>query len=250
MATTGRRTDTVWKDGRLAQRYLTGVRGAIPLAREQLSVMLELLRLGRKPLRRFLDLGCGDGILGRTILSAHPGARGVFVDFSSAMLAACRERLAHFGRQTAVLELDYGQSDWQTAVRPYGPFDAVVSGFSIHHQPHARKRRLYREILRLLAPGGWFINLEHVAPAGPATHALFEQGMIENIWRLHQRQGRSISRAAVCRRFVRRRDRHANILAPVETQCAWLRQVGFINVDCYLKIHELAVFGGRRSRRG
>ena len=72
--------------------------------------------------------------------------------------------------------------------------------------------------------------------------------MIENIWRLHQRQGRSLSRAAVRQHFVRRKDRHANILAPVEAQCAWLRRIGFVDVDCYLKLHELAVFGGRRSR--
>ncbi|HUI08641.1 MAG TPA: class I SAM-dependent methyltransferase [Verrucomicrobiae bacterium] len=239
--------DFVWKDEKLVRRYLEGVRGAIPLAREQLLVMLQLLDTRGRPIRRFLDLGCGDGILGRTILSAHPRARGVFVDFSPAMLAACRQRLRRSGPQTAVLELDYGSPGWQKAVRRYGPFDAVVSGFSIHHQSDARKRGLYREIFQLLGPGGWFINLEHVAPAGPVTHALFEQSMIENIWQMHQRQGRSISRATVRRHFVRRKDRYANILAPVEKQCAWLRRIGFADVDCYLKVHELALFGGRRS---
>jgi len=244
------KTDSVWKDGRLARLYLKGVRGAIPLAHEQLLVLLQLLGTRRRPLRRFLDLGCGDGILGATILSAHPRARGVFGDFSPVMLAACRQRLRRYRRQITVLELDYGKVSWQDAVRRHGPFDAIVSGFSIHHQSDAQKRRLYREIFDLLATGGWFINLEHVAPAGLVTHALFEQGMIENIWRLHQRQGGSFSRAAVRRQFVGRKDRHANILAPVEEQCAWLRRIGFTDVDCYLKLHELAVFGGRRSRNG
>jgi SAM-dependent methyltransferase len=241
-------TASVWKDDKLARRYLEGVRGAIPQAREQLVVMLQLLGTRRQPVRRFLDLGCGDGILGRTILSAYPKARGVFVDFSPTMLAACRQRLQRRGRPMTVLELDYGKSGWQEAVRPRAPFDAVVSGFSIHHQSDARKRQLYREVFDLLAPGGWFINLEHVAPAGPVAHALFERDMTENIWRLHQQPGQSLSRAAVRRRFVRRKDRHANILAPVEAQCAWLRRIGFADVDCYLKLHELAVFGGRRSR--
>ena len=210
--------------------------------------MLRLLDTRGRPVRRFLDLGCGDGILGRTILSAHPRARGVFVDFSPPMLAACRQRLRRHRRQTTVLELDYGNAGWQEAVRACAPFDAIVSGFSIHHQSDVRKRQLYREIFDLLGPGGWFISLEHVAPAGPVTHALFEQSMIDNIWRLHQRKGHRLSRAAVRRHFVRRKDRYANILAPVEAQCAWLRQIGFADVDCYLKVHELAVFGGRRSR--
>ena len=33
---------------------------------------------------------------------------------------------------------------------------------------------------------------------------------------------------------------------PSKQQCAWLRDIGFTDVDCYLKVFELAVFGGRR----
>jgi hypothetical protein len=47
---------------------------------------------------------------------------------------------------------------------------------------------------------------------------------------------------------VHRPDKEENILAPVEAQCDWLRELGFIDVDCYLKLFELAVFGGRRAR--
>ena len=39
-----------------------------------------------------------------------------------------------------------------------------------------------------------------------------------------------------------------NILPPVETQCDWLRDIGFKRVDCYQKLFELAVFGGTRPR--
>ena len=55
-----------------------------------------------------------------------------------------------------------------------------------------------------------------------------------------------ISRATVRRRFVKRADKAANILAPVEEQCRWLRSIGFADVDCYFKIYELAVFAGRK----
>lgn len=37
-----------------------------------------------------------------------------------------------------------------------------------------------------------------------------------------------------------------NRLAPVEVQCNWLRTIGFSNVDCYMKIFELALFGGTK----
>jgi len=47
------------------------------------------------------------------------------------------------------------------------PFEVVLSGFSIHHQPDARKRTLCAEIYNLLTPGGLFCNLEHIVPQCP-----------------------------------------------------------------------------------
>jgi len=33
----------------------------------------------------------------------------------------------------------------------------------------------------------------------------------------------------------------------LEKQCEWLREIGFNEVDCYMKIFELALFGGIKS---
>ena len=55
------------------------------------------------------------------------------------------------------------------------------------------------------------------------------------------------ARAEVETNYYNRPDKAANILAPVELQCQWLREIGFTDVDCYLKIFELAVFGGRKG---
>jgi hypothetical protein len=38
----------------------------------------------------------------------------------------------------------------------------------------------------------------------------------------------------------------SNRLAPVDTQLAWLRDAGFVDVDCYWKWLELALIGGVR----
>jgi len=32
----------------------------------------------------------------------------------------------------------------------------------------------------------------------------------------------------------------------VEAQCAWLGEIGFADVDCFFRILELALFGGRK----
>jgi hypothetical protein len=70
--------------------------------------------------------------------------------------------------------------------------------------------------------------------------------MIDSIFAYHARLGSGKSRAQIARDYVHRPDKAANILAPVEEQCAWLRAIGLEDVDCYFKVLELAVFGGRR----
>ncbi len=241
MANDGR----VWQTNTLVHTYLTGVRGAIPHANEQIEVMLRLIRAANAPVNRFLDLGCGDGILGRAILQQYPQAQGVFVDFSEPMLAAARERLGDEG-DTAVILADYGEPGWTKNLN--GPFDVVVSGYSIHHQPDARKREIYAEIYDLLRPGGVFINVEHVASADAWVESVFQDLFVDRLYAFQQANGSTMSREEVDRTFYSRPDKDANILAPVEEQCRWLRAIGFAHVDCYLKIFELAVFGGVKMR--
>ncbi len=64
---------------------------------------------------------------------------------------------------------------------------------------------------------------------------------------LHQMSSASDRRTMWPGMYYDRPDKSANILAPIEQQCAWLRDIGFTDVDCYLKVFELAVFGGRRQ---
>lgn len=236
--------DTVWQANELAQTYLTGVRGAIPLAQEQIDVMLRLVRAARPMAANILDLGCGDGILGQAVLDEFTDAQGLFVDFSEPMLDAARERLREYGR-CQFLNVDYGQAGWVDKLpRSFVPYDVIVSGYSIHHQPDLRKQEIYAEIYDLLAPGGIFLNLEHVASRSPWIEHRFEELFIDALFAYQQKIGSGKSRQEVDREFYSRPDKAANLLAPVEEQCRWLREIGFDHVDCFLKVFELALFGG------
>jgi tRNA (cmo5U34)-methyltransferase len=234
-------SDDVWKSPILAKKYLEGVRGAIPLALEQIEVMLRLIEACGPPLRRFMDIGCGDGILGSAILDQHPEAEAVFLDFSEPMLEAARARLAVRAKAARFVKADYGDSAWLQSVRDLAPYDGIVSGFSIHHQRDTRKRELYGEIFELLRPGGVFLNLEHVESESPWAKSVHENLFVDRLHAFHP----EATRPEVARHYHDRSDKAANILAPVETQCTWLRQIGYIDVGCYMKIFELALFGGR-----
>ncbi len=239
---------TVWQSADLARRYLTGVRGALPLAAEQIDTLLRLILAAGIPVRRVLDLGCGDGILAAAVLDRFPGATAVGVDFSPTMLEAAQSRFETRSDAVRWIAFDYADPAWTAAVAGAGdePFDVVVSGFSIHHQPDAIKRRIYRDCLDLLAPGGVFLNLEHVSSGSPWDAAAAEELMIDHLYAHARAGGDQRSREAIALEFHHRPDKAANLLSPVEEQCAWLRALGFDGVDCFFRQFELAIFGGRR----
>jgi SAM-dependent methyltransferase len=241
-------TDKVWKLPAIVDRFLS-YRTAIPLAQEQIAVMMAILKSGSETVERFLDLGCGEGILGAAILGEHPSSRGVFVDFSDPMLEQARAQLAEYTDQLTFINLDYGDPAWVKETQVYGPFDAIVSGYSIHHQPDERKLLLYKEIYNLIRLGGWFVNIEHIAPLSPLATELFNDHMVDAYFEIEKQKGGTRTRDEMAKVFLNRPDKDANILAPVDTQCDWLRDIGFELVDCYFRIYELAVFAGRKPNR-
>ena len=241
-------TDEVWKLPAIVNRFLS-YRAAIPLAQEQLGIMMSILKMRSQPVEKFLDLGCGDGILGAAILGEYPSSRGVLADFSEPMLAQAREQLKEYADQLVFETLDYGDRAWVNGMQAEGPFDAIVSGYSIHHQPNARKRPIYEEIFSLLKPGGWFINIEHIAAESELAVDLFSKHIIDARYAIEQKNGGTKTRQEISDIFMNRPDKDANILLSVDTQCDWLRAIGYEEVDCYFRIYELAVFGGRKPNR-
>jgi tRNA (cmo5U34)-methyltransferase len=234
----------VWKRRDVAAAFLEGRSLLIPDRQRQLDVLLRVLRLGACPPRRVLDLGCGDAIILATVLEAFPEANGIALDFSPPMLEQARARLARFGNRAVTVEADLSSPAWRKVVP--GDFDGVVSAFAIHHLPHERKRGLYAEIHALLAPCGVFLNLEHVASQTLWGEGLFNDAMTEHLYLQRRERGDDVTLEGVRREYLERQDRAANILALVEEQCRWLRDIGFREVDCFWKYFELAIFGGVR----
>jgi ubiquinone/menaquinone biosynthesis C-methylase UbiE len=236
----------VWKDEALVRTYLDGIRDAIPLAREQIEVMLRLVESAAAPVQRFADLGCGNGVLSRALLDRYPGASATLVDFSQPMMEEARTLLAPYGTKCRFIDADLSAGEWVSSVADATPFDVIVSGYAIHHLADERKRKLYLEIFDLLKPGGLFVNTEHVKSATPWVENISDDLLIDSFYEHQLKRGLKMTREQVAEQYVNRQDKHDNMLALAEDQCRWLRECGFEDVDCYFKIFELAIFGGWR----
>ena len=238
-------TTNHWQSRKMTQAFLEEARCAIPAAGLQFAIIDRIVNCWCDRPQRILDLGCGDGIMGRYLLNVFPNASGLFIDSSDPMLEAARTSLKETPNVT-VSKGDFGLPDWTTIAEEHEPFDIVISGFAIHHLTNARKQTLYGEIFALLGARGLFLNLEHVSSATPSGTDLFDAFLIDHLHRFQHLSDPCLSRETTAAGYTNRPDRHDNILAPVEEQCRWLRQIGFTDVDCFFKAFELAIFGGRR----
>ena len=231
----------------LVATFLQNVRGATPLSIEQIDVMLQLLTAARgSVVENFLDLGCGDGMLSAAILDEFPTARGCLVDISEPLLTAARHQLQAHADRVDFIVADYTQPGWTRAISRLLPFDAVVSAFAAPGSPDHQKRELYTEIFQLLKPEGPFVNIEQVASSTRWTESIWDDYLIEAIFGPEIKGASGERRVEVAREYYKRAKAGGNVCAPLEVQCDWLREIGFENVECYLKVAELAVFGGQR----
>lgn len=150
-----------WIAKELSKTFTEGVRGVIPGANLQLEIMAKLINVWCSAPSKILDLGCGGGTLGRMLLSEYLLAHIVFGDFSEPMLERVRQKVGA-NKKAKVMQADFSTPTWTKAVKTETPFDIIVSGFAIHHQPDDRKKGVYREIYELLSEGGIFLNLDQV----------------------------------------------------------------------------------------
>lgn len=171
---------------------------------------------------RVLDLGTGDGRVLAMLRDRNPDVIGTGLDASDLMLEKARVRFK------GVEGVEVRNHDLVEVLPELGRFDAVVSSFAIHHLEDERKRTLYAECFELLADGGVFVNLEHVASPTARLHLEFLKAIDEPV----------------------EHDDPSDRLLDVGTQVSWLRELGFEDADCFWKWREMAVMAGRRGGDG
>lgn len=116
-----------------------------------------------QPGERVLDLGCGTGALSLALKQRRPDAEVSGLDPDPKALALARRK-----SQAAGVEIAWREGYAGRAPFPAHGFDHVVSSLMIHHLRSDQKREAFRDVLRLLRPGGVF----HLLDFGPPKSAL------------------------------------------------------------------------------
>lgn len=109
-----------------------------------------------------LDLGCGTGAVSLLLAQRQPGARIVGLDPDAKALALAERKASRAGAR-----VEWQQGYAGRAPFPAQRFDHVVSSLVIHHLTAEDKRAAFRDVRRLLRPGGRF----HLLDFGPPQRA-------------------------------------------------------------------------------
>ena len=116
-----------------------------------------------KPGDRVLDCGCGTGtlaVVAKRIVG--PGGRVEGIDLSKDQLKIATKKAIAEG-----LDIEFQEGSIDELPFRDNEFDAVFSTLMLHHVPEEVKKGAFREMRRVLKPGGKIV----IADFGPPAHA-------------------------------------------------------------------------------
>lgn len=137
----------------------------MPDREERFRVMLDMVEALVGPAPRVLDLACGTGSITDRVLKRFPEATSTGVDLDPALLTIAEGHFAGDERVTFVTA-DLKDPNWRAAL-PHDTYDAVLTATALHWLPSGDLAVLYGQLAPLLAPGGVFMNADHMPTRPP-----------------------------------------------------------------------------------
>jgi SAM-dependent methyltransferase len=131
----------------------------------RIDALLDAVEAVAGPAPTVLDLGCGTGTVTRRLLSRLPSAHTIALDVDPVLLTIAAATFAGDSR-VRIARADLRDPAWTTSV-PEAPVDAVVTATALHWLPEPAVTRLYRDLSRMVRPGGIVAHAEQMPLATP-----------------------------------------------------------------------------------
>lgn len=128
---------------------------------DRFSIMFDYVEqvCGDRP--RVLDVACGPGSLSRRFSRRFPGSRITSVDYDPVLLYIAENTVATDHENVSFVEGDLRRDEWFESLE-LGSYDCAMSTTAIHWLSSEDLVKLYRNIHKLLKPGGVFLNGDHL----------------------------------------------------------------------------------------
>ena len=177
-----------------------------------------------------LDIGAGTGLLSSFILEKFPDANMTLIDLSEKMLDVAKDRFKANPNITYMID-DYTKYKFDKK------YDVIISSLSIHHLTGDEKRQLYHNIYSGLNENGVFINADQVLGETPFLESLYKKD-----WK-YKVENSGLSKEEILSAYERAR---LDKMSTLEDQVNWLKDAGFLDVDCVYKYFNFVVLFGRK----
>lgn len=218
------------------------------------ELLADLIPFQRDDDIRILDIGAGFGALSEVILERFPNATMVCMDGSAAMLELLQERQARFGDRVETVVADYKNPTWVDALGEGAAFDAIISSQAMHGLREQRVR-MFRDLYALVRSGGCFLNIDLVSAATEGLQKRFRDVQISRyVKRVEDATGTrpTIDEAradidGVPLNQLENRGQRTWLPSDWTIDLQWLRDAGFIDVDCFWKELKVIMIGGYKE---
>ena len=239
------KTTQAWNDQQ-ADKFVTMADVVIPERMTQLAIVVDLLPFSPADTFRFIDIGCGQGLLSQAILTQFPRAICYATDGSASMISRTQTLLEAFGHRVRLSQHNLHQADYLAHIVAE-PVEVITSSLTIHHCHDSEKQLLYKAAHHKLTSPGAFIVIDVVKPAGFHGVKLNKKYWQAAIRRQSRRlTGNDELFEAYKQLPIMFYDQPAAEDKPttIMENLHMLQSAGFQEVDCFWMQHGFAIFGG------